>query len=102
MISDYSLDIQPEELRIVKEILQKYVPNLSVWAFGSRVKGTAKKYSDLDLAIITDTPLTFLDSDYLREAFSESDLVWKVDIVDWASTSESFRKIIQQRYVVIQ
>ncbi len=102
MISDYNLDIQPEELRIVKEILQKYVPNLAVWAFGSRVKGTAKKYSDLDLAIITDTPLTFLESDHLREAFSESDLVWKVDIVDWASTSESFRKIIQQRYVVIQ
>ncbi len=52
--------------------------------------------------MITETPLSFLESDILREAFSESDLVWKVDIVDWATTNESFRNIIQQQYVVIQ
>ena len=37
----------------------------------------------------------------LAEAFAESDLPWKVDIVDWATTSESFRKIIQQHRVVV-
>lgn len=42
-----------QELTIVKDILQQYVPMLSVWAFGSRVKGNHKPYSDLDLAIIT-------------------------------------------------
>jgi type I restriction enzyme S subunit len=29
-------------------------------------------------------------------------LPWKVDIVDWAVTSESFRKIIERDKVVIQ
>lgn len=96
------LDLQPEELTIVKSILQQFVPNYPVWVFGSRVKGNARKYSDLDLAIITETPLTFLERDNLKEAFSESDLVWKVDIIDWATTSKEFRKIIQQKYIEIQ
>ena len=30
----------------------------------------------------------------VQEAFSESDLPWKVDIVDWATTSQTFREII--------
>lgn len=101
-MSNIELDIQSEELAIVKSILQQFVPNYPVWAFGSRVKGTARPYSDLDLAIMTETPLTFLERDNLKEAFSESDLVWKVDIIDWASTSEEFRQIIQKKYVVIQ
>ncbi|MFA9488848.1 MULTISPECIES: nucleotidyltransferase family protein [unclassified Mannheimia] len=97
-----NLDITDKELEIVKSILNEFIPNYPVWAFGSRVKGTARQYSNLDLAIITETPLSFLERDNLKEAFSESDLVWKVDIVDWATTSEEFRKIIQQKYVEIQ
>lgn len=72
---------------------------MGVWLTGKR---HSWPYSDLDLAIMTETPLTFLERDNLKEAFSESDLVWKVDIIDWASTSEEFRQIIQKKYVVIQ
>jgi hypothetical protein len=38
----------------------------------------------------------------LNEAFDESDLPIRVDIVDWAGTTSSFREIIQQHYIVIQ
>ena len=54
------LDITPEHLQIVRDILQKNIPRREVWAFGSRVKGTAKRYSDLDLAVIGETPLSLL------------------------------------------
>lgn len=93
------MQISSEEHQIVAQILQQFVPNYPVWAFGSRVKGTAKPYSDLDLAIITEQPLPLDIHADLVNAFSESDLPWKVDIVDWATTSESFRNIIQQQYV---
>jgi len=33
----------------------------------------------------------------LRDAFSESDLPFKVDVVDWAEISESFRKVIEEK-----
>ena len=57
MTNPVPLDISAANLRLVTEILQKYVPGREVWAFGSRVTGKARKYSDLDLAIIGNEPL---------------------------------------------
>ena len=96
------IDISPGDLKIVEDILHKHIPDREVWAFGSRAKRTAKTYSDLDLAVITDTPMSFEVSGALREDFSESVLPWRVDIVDWATTSEAFRRIIEQDKVVVQ
>ncbi len=96
-----AIDIQPEHWDIVHGILQKHVPQHAVWAFGSRARRTAKKYSDLDLAVITDQPLPLDVSAHLREDFSESDLPWRVDVVDWATTSTAFREIIQRDRVVL-
>lgn len=96
------IDIRPDHWEIVQGILKKHVPLYEVWAFGSRAKWTAKEYSDLDLAIITDRPLSLDVSASLSDDFSESDLPWRVDVVDWATTSESFRKIIERDKVVVQ
>ncbi|EQD72800.1 DNA polymerase beta subunit [mine drainage metagenome] len=96
------IDISPDQWAIVHKILQQHVPQHEVWAFGSRAHWTAKEYSDLDLVIITDKPLPLEISASLSEDFSESDLPWKVDILDWATTSESFRKIIERDKVVVQ
>lgn len=38
----------------------------------------------------------------LVDDFTESDLPWRVDVVDWATTSESFRRIIERNKVVVQ
>jgi type I restriction enzyme S subunit len=46
--------------------------------------------------------LSFDVSGALREDFSESDLPWRVDIVDWATTSEAFRRVIEQDKVMVQ
>ncbi len=96
------IDILPEHLEIVLGILRKHVPNNEVWVFGSRVKWTTKDYSDLDLCLVSDTPLSFVVLGAMKDDFIESDLPWKVDIVDWATTSESFRKIIARNKVVLQ
>lgn len=96
------IDVSPENWRIVRDILRRHVPQCVVWAFGSRARWAAKDYSDLDLAIIADHPLSLSVSAALADDFSESDLPWKVDVVDWATTSESFRKIIERDKVVVQ
>lgn len=96
------IDIRPDHWAIVRDILHKRVPQYEVWAFGSRAKWSAKEYSDLDLAVVTDKPLGLSTSAALADDFSESDLPWKVDLVDWATTSESFRKIIERDRVVVQ
>ena len=96
------LDIRPDHLQIVQAILQKHVPQYAVWAFGSRAKWTAKDYSDLDLCVVANKPLSFSLLGAIAEDFSDSDLPWKVDVVDWATTSEGFRKIIGRDKVVVQ
>lgn len=96
------IDIRPDHWEIVQRILQEYVPNLEVWAFGSRAKWSAKEFSDLDLAIITDEPLPLDTSAALSEAFSESDLPWKVDVVDWASVGDELKKVITRDKVVLK
>jgi type I restriction enzyme S subunit len=78
------------------------VPEHEVWGFGSRATRRAKPFSDLDLAILADHPLSLDVNAGLRNDFSESDLPWKVDVVDWATTSESFRQIIARDKVVVQ
>jgi len=66
------------------------------------VTRTAKKFSDLDIAIIGQEPQPAWVQADLEEAFRESDLPFKVDVVDWAAASPSFKKIITQKYVVLQ
>jgi len=96
------IDLKPEDWDEVCRILKTHLPEYPVWAFGSRVKGTAKPYSDLDLAIIAPLPLSLTEMATVKEAFDESDLSIRVDIVDWATTSDTFRKIIEQDKVVVQ
>lgn len=96
-----SLDVRPDHLKIVRDILSAHVPDREVWAFGSRVTGKATETSDLDLAIIGDTPLDFETLATLRDAFSESRIPYKVDVVDWTTTSESFRKIVLNEKLVV-
>ena len=90
------LDIRPDHLKIVEEILEKHLPDREVWAFGSRVNGTAKETSDLDLVVIGENSLDFQTLGALRDDFSESNLPYKVDLVDWAKIGETFREIIRK------
>lgn len=96
------LDISSEHLAIVQQILRQLLPSCEVWAFGSRVKGAAKPFSDLDLVIMSQQPLSLALMASLSEAFSESDLPWKVDIVDWSTTSSEFKAVIEQQKVKVQ
>jgi type I restriction enzyme S subunit len=102
MVDQPLIDISTENWRIVRDILQRYVPDREVWAFGSRAKWTAKEFSDLDIAIIGDKPLSIALTADLREAFQESALPFKIDIVDWANITPSFQQVIQAAKIQIQ
>lgn len=95
-------DIDPDDLQTVRAILRQHVPELEVRVFGSRVKRTARRTSDLDLALMTEEPLDTLRMADLRDAFSESDLPFKVDLIDWASTGDRFRQIVERQNQVLQ
>ena len=97
-----SINISPDDLEIVQQILAEHVPELEVQAFGSRATWTAREYSDLDLVLMTAEPLDIKRLGDMQEAFVQSDLPFQVDIVDWASTSESFQQVIEKEFAVVQ
>ena len=66
------------------------------------LQAVQKKFSDLDLCIKADKPLGLNLMSALAEDFSESDLPWKVDVVDWSTTNPDFRKIIDQDKMVLE
>lgn len=96
------IDISPAHWQIVESILAEHLGGYEVWAFGSRARHTAKPYSDLDLAVITQTPLPLSILTATNLAFEESDLPWSVDLLDWASTSAGFKALIEQDHRVVQ
>ena len=97
-----NLDLRPDHWAIVRDALSRHVPDREVLAFGSRATWTAKDYSDLDLAIMGEEPLSLHASSALDETLVESDLPFRVDIVDWARTDDSFRRIIRLHGIVVQ
>ena len=91
------IDIRPDHAAIVQDILTAHLPETtSVRVFGSRAKWSAKTYSDLDLAIKAKQRLPSSLLSELSEAFSESELPFKVDVVDWQTASQEFRDIIDR------
>ncbi len=100
-----NIDINPTHLKIVTDILNEALPqDVTVWVFGSRAKWTAKEFSDLDLALegkngakIPTDIIARLDDD-----FEESDLPWKVDVVDINAVAPSFKEIIERDRVTLE
>ena len=48
-----AIDIQPRDKEILLSLFARYLPHTIVWAYGSRVTGVAKSWSDLDLVVFT-------------------------------------------------
>ena len=97
-----NVDLRPDHWAIVRSALKSHVPDREVVAFGSRAIWTAKDYSDLDLAVMGEEPLSLRKISALDEAFGDSDLPFKVDVVDWARIDDSFRAIIRRAAVTMQ
>ena len=95
------IDLNPNHLETVKTILAQHVPECEVWVFGSRATWTAKDYSDLDLAIVGKGSLDWRILGRLKEAFEESILPMRVDVLDWHAISQNFREVIERDHVVL-
>ncbi len=93
------IDIQHQHLQIIHHILDEFLPNTAVWAFGSRIQGRAKTYSDLDLVIVGQQQIPLKIYYQIQDAFEESALPYRVDILDWHRISADFKAVILKQYV---
>ena len=95
-----AIDISVGDHKLILGLLKQYLPNVSVWAYGSRVKWTARPQSDLDLVAFVSCEQKAAVFN-LREALEESSLPFPVDLFIWDELPESIRRWIEAEYVVL-
>ncbi len=94
------VEIRPQDLKIVQEIVKRVLPEgTKVFVFGSRARGTTKRSSDLDLAIEASTALNFREIAILADTFEDSDLPYKVDVVDLKMVGVAFGAQVRENMV---
>jgi len=96
-----AIDLTTEQRSQLITLLRRFLPGVAVWAYGSRVKWTARPNSDLDLVAFA-TPAQRPQVVELKEALAESNLPFPVDLHVWDDVPERFREIIRKEYVVVQ
>ena len=65
--------------------------------FGSRARGTAKKTSDIDIAVVSDHSISGLQ-DYLEEKLKT---LLKIDVIDYKKASPKIRKEIETEGIIL-
>ena len=92
------IDLKPEHRSEVLRILRLFGILGKVFVFGSRSRGDSKPWSDLDLWIENEVPLGIDRLGRLREAFQDSPLPMRVDLVDGKSASAAFREAVEKEW----
>ena len=96
-----AIDLTTEQRSQLTALLRRFLPGVAVWAYGSRVKWTARPNSDLDLVAFV-TPAQRPQVSELQDALAESNLPFLVDLHVWDEEPERFREIIRKDYAVVQ
>lgn len=84
------------DLTLARDIASRLLAGTGAKAilFGSRARGDARQWSDIDLAIESDNDLPPEILSALREAFEESNLLLNVDVVDLRDASAEIRSAV--------
>lgn len=91
-----TLDLEDRYKEFIINSILKIIPNVEIYVYGSRVKGTAVKYSDVDIALKSGGEIPFDTVLKLKAFFSDSTFPYMVDIIDLNSISENFKNRIQK------
>jgi type I restriction enzyme S subunit len=83
------------------EIIIKYLPDAKVYLFGSRAKGTAKPYSDFDIAIEWEEKIPLHTMAKIREELDRLPTLKSFDLIDLKRVSSSFVETVRKTGVVL-
>ena len=95
------LHLLPRHRRLLEALLRRYLPDVEVWAYGSRVNGRSHDGSDLDL-VLRGPGLEQIPIDQLvdfEEAVRESNIPFLVEARDWTRLPKRFHREIERDYV---
>jgi predicted nucleotidyltransferase len=72
--------------QVIIRILDALFPGTKIYLFGSRARGTHRPAPDIDLAIDTGKPVSFIDVARAKNVLEALDVPEKIDLVDLNSS----------------
>lgn len=72
-----------------------------VFVFGSQASDQAKKFSDIDIGLKSSKVIPLWKLAAIEEAFEESDLPYKVDVVDFNLVSGKFKQVAEKNLIYL-
>ena len=81
-------------------VISALMPNVKIYLFGSRARGTNSARADIDIALDGGKPLAIEDVDEIKGMFKESNIMYHIDIVDFHQVSELMRNEILKERVI--
>ena len=83
------------QLKQIRQIVRKYLPEdtYKSFIFGSRANGTNRKFSDIDLGVQGPKALSPTEYIKIKNEFDDSDIPYRVDLVDFANVSDKFKQV---------
>jgi uncharacterized protein len=97
------LTLREQDREKVTEIIRRYLPDVDILAYGSRVNGDCHEGSDLDLAIRARDrqPLPVRSLSQIAEDLRDSNIPILVEVRDWARLPPSFQTDIERKHEMI-
>ncbi len=93
-MTGYENRIYKEAIRTLRELIESVIKEegVVVYLFGSRATGNATTVSDIDIGIAFKDRSSRAVIPLLREKIENSNIPYKVDIVDLSQVSREFRE----------
>ncbi len=91
-----NLAYTPSQREFLIKVINRYFPDIEIFVFGSRASGTFIKTSDLDLCIKGKKKLDLPNWSKLEDEICQSDLPFKVDLLDWYRLPPELQKTIKE------
>lgn len=93
--------LDKQMIEAVKKITFSHIDSqkYKVFIFGSWATNTARKFSDIDIGITGNEPVSLEKLSLLEEAFEESDIPYTVDVVPFLRTSVQFKDVALQHVI---
>ena len=96
------LHLLSKHKKLLAAIFKKHLPQVEVWAYGSRVSGKSHSASDLDLVLRSPglDKIDFSKLSELEEDLKESSIPFLVEARDWFRLPKSFHQEIEKNYIL--
>ncbi len=92
--------VNPRYKEQIIRIIRQYLPDCTIYLYGSRARKTNVSGSDIDLALDNGTPITDNILAHIRFDIEETTIPLMVDVVDARAIDREFYETISKEWVI--